>query len=311
MMLASALQPDLLNNSYHEFKDNFLQAFGSGQHRGGSQWVFRKTDSLANRLGTADHFDGQALAAQIADDAVSSLRKADCFNDDAISCKDLRVMLEYAITKKKEHEYKQRRKGTGGGRPITPPKFSKEEELIRSLMINDLAMSDMKEEFGMEYLDVQESAAIAAPQSSTSGPVTSIFHPASTSHFLPLATTSTQVTSASNTFVPPTSTVTFTLPSPSPIFVLSFTSLSTRPLVSESVTASLSLAIHDPTRVSSPSRLNSTSIDSPFSGSPSPPPTSHSSAFPSSSITPPPPSSRRNSARSAKRDLLCLSALRC
>ncbi|KAG0727609.1 hypothetical protein GWK47_034281 [Chionoecetes opilio] len=77
MMLASAFQPGLLNNSYHEFKDNFLQAFGSGQHRGGLQWVFRMTDSLADRLGTADHFDGQALAAQIADDAVSSLRKAD------------------------------------------------------------------------------------------------------------------------------------------------------------------------------------------------------------------------------------------
>ncbi|KAG0720352.1 hypothetical protein GWK47_048690 [Chionoecetes opilio] len=52
-------------------------------------------------------------------------------------------------------------RGLEVGRPITPPKFSKEEELIRSLMINDLAMSDMKEEFGMEYLDVQESAAIA------------------------------------------------------------------------------------------------------------------------------------------------------
>ncbi|KAG0727656.1 hypothetical protein GWK47_034191 [Chionoecetes opilio] len=97
MMLASALQPGLLNNSYHEFRDNFLQAFGSGQHRGGLQWVFRMTDSLTNRLGTADHFDGQALAAQIVDDAVSSLRKADWFKDDAISCKDLRVMLEYAM----------------------------------------------------------------------------------------------------------------------------------------------------------------------------------------------------------------------
>ncbi|KAG0727036.1 hypothetical protein GWK47_004073 [Chionoecetes opilio] len=97
-----------------------------------------------------------------------------------------------ARVKNKEHEYKQRRRGTGGGRPITPPKFSQEEELIRSLMIKDLAMSDMKEEFGMEYLDDQETAAVAAPQSSTSGPVTSIFHPASTSHFLPVATTSTQ-----------------------------------------------------------------------------------------------------------------------
>ncbi|KAG0728706.1 hypothetical protein GWK47_031917 [Chionoecetes opilio] len=62
--------------------------------------------------------------------------------------------------KKKEHEYKQRR-GTGGGRPITPPKFSQEEELIRSLMIKDLAMSDMKEEFGMEYLDDQDQAKLS------------------------------------------------------------------------------------------------------------------------------------------------------
>jgi len=81
MMLASAFQPELRNNCYEKFKENFLQGFGSGQHRGGLQWAFRMTDSLTSRLGTADHFDGQAFAAQIADDAISSLDKTSWFTN--------------------------------------------------------------------------------------------------------------------------------------------------------------------------------------------------------------------------------------
>lgn len=73
IMLASAFQPELLHRSYNKFSENFLQVFGSCQHYGGLQKAFRMTDSLTS---TADNFEGQTLAAQIADDAMLSLRKS-------------------------------------------------------------------------------------------------------------------------------------------------------------------------------------------------------------------------------------------
>ena len=97
LMTASGLDPKLLNNDYSRFRTNFLQIFGVPVNADSFQWVYRFADTLTNNLGNVGHLRAQAVTAQIAAEALESLKTANWIVNDSISVDRLRIILEYLM----------------------------------------------------------------------------------------------------------------------------------------------------------------------------------------------------------------------
>ena len=95
MMLAHAFDSKALNYDFSQFRKNFLEAFDSTQQQGSFQWIFQLADALPSDLSSLGRMRGQARAATLATEAVTSLRASSCIHNDQISLEHLRSLLEF------------------------------------------------------------------------------------------------------------------------------------------------------------------------------------------------------------------------
>ncbi|MPC86176.1 hypothetical protein E2C01_080992 [Portunus trituberculatus] len=94
LMTAIAFDPKVLNYDYNQFKVNFLQIFGVPQPKDNFQWAFDAAQTMLHHFGNTDYRRAQARSAQLANQAVSSL-KASWFQNDTLDEESFRLIMEF------------------------------------------------------------------------------------------------------------------------------------------------------------------------------------------------------------------------
>ena len=95
LMSATAFDPKVLQFDYDKFKVNFLQIFGVPQPKDNLQWIFEAAQTMSNQSGTVDFRRAQARSAQLANQAVSSLKASNWFVNGTLDEDSFRLILEY------------------------------------------------------------------------------------------------------------------------------------------------------------------------------------------------------------------------
>ena len=95
MMFAHAFDVKALNYNYSQFRLNFLEAFDNTHTQGSYQWIYNMCDALTKDMGNLGRMRGQSRAAQLATEAVNSLRASSCIQNDHISVEHFRSLLEF------------------------------------------------------------------------------------------------------------------------------------------------------------------------------------------------------------------------
>ena len=95
MMLAHAFDPKALNYDFLQFRTNFLEAFDHTHTQGSFQWIYTMSDALTKDMGNLGRMRGQSRSAQLAAEAITSLRASACIQNDQISVEHLRSLLEF------------------------------------------------------------------------------------------------------------------------------------------------------------------------------------------------------------------------
>ena len=95
LMSATAFDSKVLNNDYNQFKVNFLQIFGVPQPKDNFQWAFEAAQTLSHQFGNVDYRRAQARSAQLANQAVSSLKTSSWFTNGTIDEDSFRLIMEF------------------------------------------------------------------------------------------------------------------------------------------------------------------------------------------------------------------------
>ena len=97
LMTASGFDPKHLKYNYAQFRTNFLQIFGVPVSPDSLQFAHHFAESLTSNLSNLGHLRAQAVTAQIANEALESLKAAQWIVNDQISVDRLKVILEYLM----------------------------------------------------------------------------------------------------------------------------------------------------------------------------------------------------------------------
>ena len=95
LMSATAFDPKVLNNDYDQFKANFLQIFGVPQPQDNFQWAFDAAQTLSHQFGNVDYRRAQARSAQLANQAISSLKTSSWITNGSIDEASFRLIMEF------------------------------------------------------------------------------------------------------------------------------------------------------------------------------------------------------------------------
>ena len=95
LMTATAFNPTVLNYDYDKFKVNFLQIFGVPQPKDNFQWVFDGVETMLNHFGNSDFRRTQARSAQLANQAVSSLKASSWCQNGTLDEESFRLIMEF------------------------------------------------------------------------------------------------------------------------------------------------------------------------------------------------------------------------
>ena len=95
LMSATAFDSKILNFDYDKFKLNFLQIFGVPQPKDTFQFAFEAAQTLSTQFGSVDYRRAQARSAQLANQAVSSLKASSWFNNGSLDEDSFRLIMEF------------------------------------------------------------------------------------------------------------------------------------------------------------------------------------------------------------------------